>query len=350
MYKYLNSSSKDEDSTVLKWILDDDSNYECEQFLFEYWNLLPDRLEDGVSKGENHLLDRIHHTINLNRANEVYAIRKYRRLVRVAFNSFVRVAAVLLTVLLSINIGIYFIGSKPKEKVVEQQYKVTAPFGSVVNIKLPDGSKVWLNQGSTLTYPLFFSEKKRVVKLFGEAFFEVVHDEQKPFLVKTMDAEVRVLGTSFNVFASADRSLLEVTLQKGSVDVLADDGSNRFGISRVKEGQHMSLDLKSRKYSLSAVNISRFISWKDGKQVFIDDSIQRVLSKLSEWYRVKVVLVDESLKDLTYTATFINEPLEDVLEKLQSISPISYRILGGEPLLNGGFREKRVLIFKKERR
>jgi ferric-dicitrate binding protein FerR (iron transport regulator) len=211
---------------------------------------------------------------------------------------------------------------------------------------LPDGTAVWLNHGSKLIYPNRFAGKFRTVKLVGEGYFDVSHNKQMPFIVEAKGMEIKALGTSFNIKAF-DGSDFETTLESGKVVVSKEDTGNGDKICEMVPGEHFTFNTSTNKFILRKENLLKYVSWKDGKLVFIDDPIDRVIDRLGHWYNVKITLKDQDLKPLTYTATFVDETLDQVLEMMADISPISYTVINRSKLKDGTFSEKEILIFKK---
>jgi hypothetical protein len=161
---------------------------------------------------------------------------------------------------------------------------ISNPKGSkVINMVLADGSKVWLNAGSSLTYPVLFIGNERKVSVTGEAYFEVTHDASKPFVVNNGSMNVRVLGTHFNVNAfEDDGSDIKVTLLEGSVKI---DNGNATGL--LKPGQQ-AVVIKEIEV-LNDVDLDLVMAWKNGYFQFNNASLQNVLKEVSRWYDVNVV-------------------------------------------------------------
>ena len=130
-----------------------------------------------------------------------------------------QVAAILLLPLLILSAYLYF---KPASQIAETYQELFTPYGTWSVVNLPDGSKVWLNAGSSLKYPTQFNDKQRVVSMQGEAYFEVESDKEHPFIVKTKQLTVEATGTAFNVNAYAPDHVAAVTLVKGKVAVTLD--------------------------------------------------------------------------------------------------------------------------------
>jgi transmembrane sensor len=158
------------------------------------------------------------------------------------------------------------------------------PRGSkVINMVLSDGSKVWLDVGSSITYPVAFSENERKVFITGEAYFEVAHDASKPFFVNSGSMNIRVLGTHFNVNAFEDDGPdIKVTLLEGKVKV---NNKNAKGLLKPGEQAVVSNKIKI----LDDVDLDEVMGWKNGYFEFNNSSLQNVLNQVSRWYNVAVV-------------------------------------------------------------
>jgi ferric-dicitrate binding protein FerR (iron transport regulator) len=157
------------------------------------------------------------------------------------------------------------------------------PRGSkVVDMQLSDGSHVWLNAGSSLTYPVAFVGNERKVTIKGEAYFEVAHDDSKPFVVSKDDVSVTVLGTHFNVNAYDDEDALKVTLLEGSVRV-ASNGNLKV----IKPGEQ-AIAASGKLQVASDVDLNEVMAWKNGIFKFKDATIESVMRQIARWYDVEV--------------------------------------------------------------
>jgi len=170
------------------------------------------------------------------------------------------------------------------------------PRGSkVINITLSDGSHVWLNTGSSITYPVAFAGNERKVNISGEAYFEVAHNASKPFYVTKEGMEVKVLGTHFNVNAYDDESDIKVTLLEGSVKVFPRGGSKREDKSAVtlRPGQQGVLPMNTTAVvKIKVVNntdLDAVMAWKNGLFQFDHTPMEAVLKQLGRWYDIEVV-------------------------------------------------------------
>jgi len=227
------------------------------------------------------------------------------------------------------------------------KYEVVAPPNSRTQFELSDGTVVWLNQGSKLTYPHHFVGSTRSVQLDGEAYFEVATNKEIPFVVQAGNLAVKAVGTSFNVKSFREDLKFETSLESGKVIILNGSKDDAKEVCEMIPGEHFVFDENTNKYSLHEEDLTAYVSWKEGKLVFRENPLDEVVERLSRWYNVKIQLEDPGLEYLTFTATFVDEPLEQVLEMMESIAPISYTIIARSKKSDGTFTEKKVLIHKK---
>ena len=197
---------------------------------------------------------------------------------------------------------------------------VVTPKGGQYQLILGDGTKVWLNAASTLKYPVTFSGAKREIELSGEAYFEVAHDQHKPFRVISNGQTVEVLGTHFNVNAYPDEKVTRTTLLEGSVKVLAGEMS-----SRIKPGEQVQF--KDGHLAIAQADIEEAIAWKKGFFYFKDDDIQTVMRQLSRWYDV-TVKYEGQIPTREFSGQMNKNINASQLMHILSIEQIHYRIEG----------------------
>jgi len=226
-----------------------------------------------------------------------------------------RVAAVVIVALLLSNV--FFFQKSVENQFTETVQTITTPYGAKTNISLPDGSIVWLNSGSTLSYPTKFC-KSRPVTLVGEAFFKV-EKNHKPFIVSTNYGDVEVKGTSFNVKAYADDNSFETTLEKGVVAFKVKNTSNEVIL---KPGEQVKKTLKG--FKVQQVETKFFTSWKEGKLLFNKEPFPCFIKKLERWYNVKIEYTDPKLDKLCYTGIIEMESISEVMEMISKAAPILY--------------------------
>ncbi len=349
-YKYINNqcSSEDIDKSFDLFGKRQIGNSKEKELYRNYWDSLGDENSQDKVLAKR-VLDRIHHTINLNKSEQT---RKSRTLFfprqKKSIRLLSRAAAVLLIPILTIFIYTHFLQPELYALLnMAPNYEIISPPGARTQFTLPDGTRVWLNQGSRLKYPHHFIGETRTVWLTGEGYFDVTKDKAKPFIVESNGMQVKALGTSFNVKAYVDDVDFETTLESGRVAILRNGNKRSTSICEMAPGEHFTFNDETHKYSLSRVNPEKYVSWKDGKLMFKDDDLVEVTERLSRWFNVRVTIADQELRALAYTATFIDETIEQVMEMMEIVTPISYTIVNRKKMPDGSFSEKEVIISKK---
>ncbi|MFA4870237.1 MAG: FecR family protein [Pedobacter sp.] len=215
-------------------------------------------------------------------------------------------------------------GSKIQDGIASTEgvQTITTPKGGTYQVRLPDGTNVWLNAASSLTYNASLSKvSTRMVKLTGEAYFEVAKDKKRPFIVQTAKQQVEVLGTHFNVNAYEDESGTNTTLIEGSVKVVSKAESKVLS-----PGQHLFNDYKELK--IAQANIEETMSWKNGYFRFNDERIESVMRKLSRWYDIEVHYEGKiSDEEFNGKISMFNN-LDKVLTMLEKTKSIHFKVEG----------------------
>ena len=248
-----------------------------------------------------------------------------------------QVAAILLLPLLILSAYLYF---KPASQIAETYQELFTPYGTWSVVNLPDGSKVWLNAGSSLKYPTQFNDKQRVVSMQGEAYFEVESDKKHPFIVKTKQLTVEATGTAFNVNAYAPDHVAAVTLVKGKVAVTLDQKKT---IS-LSPGEKIDYNLATSLYNVNKTNTYKWCSWKDGILIFRDDPLEYVFKRLGQTYNVEFILKDAELGKYSYKATFEGESLNEILRLLEMSAPIRCKEVSNRNTNNEKFEKQRIEV------
>lgn len=200
------------------------------------------------------------------------------------------------------------------------------PVGDEIQLKLSDGTKVWLNSVSQLKYPISFSGKERKVYLKGEAYFEVEHDPEHPFIIVTEKGmEVEVLGTLFNMMTYDDESSMLTTLVEGSVKV---DLSNGKSVT-LKPGEQAQFDKRYMNLEVKDVNTDLYTAWVHGRFVFEQEELESILRKLSRWYDVEIFYQNESVKRKRFSADLRKyESISSFLNLFMQVSNVEFEING----------------------
>ncbi|HMG94440.1 MAG TPA: FecR domain-containing protein [Chryseolinea sp.] len=198
-------------------------------------------------------------------------------------------------------------------------------------VTLVDGSRVWLNSNSSISYPKEFSHDERMVHLRGEGYFEVAHDSLHPFIVKTDAVQVKVLGTSFNILSSEKKT--ETTLVTGRVIIQNKKGDN---LAVLTPGQMGAFDNASQYLSVNVVDVEQYIAWRQGTVSFTNTTLGNIAGKHSELYQVRFVFDSSKVDRTAYNFNFRKgQPLDEVLEMLSFIAPIKYVVQGEEVFITG---------------
>lgn len=178
---------------------------------------------------------------------------------------------------------------------------IAVPYGKRSQVTLADNSTIWLNSGSKLVYPVRFAKDKREVYLEGEALFEVTHDENHPFHVRTKELEVKVLGTVFDLSAYAEDSAINTVLERGLVEVIYN--KSLFGSSRARliPGKMASYSLAGQAVVMQDVNTKDFTSWKDGYLALEKKSLECIIRRLSRYYDVTIEFENPELAKETFS-------------------------------------------------
>jgi len=240
---------------------------------------------------------------------------------------------------------------------------INVPYGAKSKLELPDGSKVWVNSGSTLKYPTNVNHREVDLFLEGEAFFNIVRNPKRKLNVKTSSINIQVLGTRFNVKSYNEEDVVETTLVKGSISITGKVGEqvikdpiflkpneravlvkskNSFGVEdtpQVKVKQDIITEQPGKKERIATetkmypklniaegIDVETFISWKDNKLVFKGERFDALAVKLERWYNVEINIKDEKLKSSRYTGTFEKETIEQAIMALSISLPFTYKI------------------------
>lgn len=209
----------------------------------------------------------------------------------------------------------------------KKSFTKVASTNAVEQVILPDGTVVDLNVGSQLEFPKSFDGETRLVKLQGEAFFDVVRNEEKPFVIETDQLDVRVLGTSFNVKAYKDDVMSEVTVSSGMVRVDAKQGDQKIIL---EAGDAADFNASAKILEKRSVASTNYKSWKTLEIEFDDTPLNEIIDVIEQTYHVNIQ-VDASVltSEKVLKATFSKYSLEHVLESVCSSFNLTYKVEGG---------------------
>jgi ferric-dicitrate binding protein FerR (iron transport regulator) len=194
---------------------------------------------------------------------------------------------------------------------------VSTPLASRTNFTLPDGSKVWLNAGSTISFSNRFGKKTRVVRLTGQAYFDVKKGKV-PFSVETKNFSVNVLGTAFDVFAYPGENA-EVTLERGKVQIETTTNVT----TDLTPGQQATINKSDGQIEKRSIDSKAFVAWKDNRLTFENEPLEKVVLCLERWFNVTINIEDASIRNLKVNGTIEYESINEVLDLLQITAPIN---------------------------
>lgn len=208
---------------------------------------------------------------------------------------------------------------------------LATPSGGQYSIVLEDGTKAWLNAGSTLSFPSSFAKEKRVVKANGEVYFQVSKEKDRPFIVQARGFDIQVLGTSFNLSAYEDRwnNSPTVALLEGSVEI-----KTPHAVSRLSPGEKATM--YNENIAVTRFDAESEVAWKDNYFVFKDRNIKEIMSALARWYDAEVEYIGEDWKDKNYTIKMSrHKDVKDVLSIIELTKSVKFKI-----------EERRITVYK----
>lgn len=256
-----------------------------------------------------------------------------------------RIAAILFLPLLLASAGYLWWSQKGEQEAAQVWQTVQTLPGQKSQVELPDGSRVWLNADTKLTYPVSFGKKERLVRLSGEAFFDVESDLRKAFIVDLGDLNIRVLGTEFNVNSYRQNSQSMVYLRSGSVELYAGDPSAKDYLYRMQPGDRVIYDRQQEELRVGQGRSEHCMAWLNGKIVFRNELLSDVAQVLNRSYNTHIQILDSEIGEHRLTATFQDESLEQILELLKISMPVDYRITTRKQNEYNVFSKTKVELF-----
>ncbi len=328
--KYLDGKINLKEQIALSELLADPKNIHAEEIMNDEWK---SQLDNEIISNWNlkPVLDQVHHRIRLNDNNKPKQMNWTL--------TFQRIAAVLIIPLLLSFLTYYYFQSRIFQGA-DSYAEIQCPLGVRTKFLLPDGSTGFLNSGSSLKYPVQFAHK-RTVELTGEAFFDVVHNKEIPFHVNTRNLDIKVLGTTFNVLANEDENTEEIVLQTGKIDVSSKNGKQ---LAVLLPDEQLILNTDNQTFTKKEVIASQYATWKEGILVFRNENMQQMARRLSRWYNAEVLVDDHMLNDYTFHATFIDEPLDEVLKLISITTPITYKEERRTSNKEGLFQKRKITL------
>lgn len=308
------------------------------------------------SNENKHLLDQLsaiwnttdfHKNVNTGKAwedirEQINQSKKKKN--RIHFSFFMRYAAIFIIALFMGALGYYMLNNIKADYAESPFTQYVSPLGSRSFVQLSDGSKIWLNAGTTLKYRKSYGTSDRELYLSGEAFFEVEKNKNLPFVVKTDEIDIIALGTRFNVKAYAEEQTIETTLIEGSVKLVASTGKladnfllkpnekavytriNNWVEHSEQKQTTPSHDNKAKLKIIESIEPEPVISWKNKRWIIQNEKLADLAVKLERRFNVNFIFENEHLKSHSFGGTLEDETLEQIMEAIGFSSPIKYSI------------------------
>lgn len=305
-----------------------------EQFTKKQWQELCQGKQELQSEELKPLFYKIQYLINKKELER----KRTRRIFMI------RVGSIAASILIPISIMLFLkFGTGTTENEKQELVEVFCPPGTRTHFNLPDGSSVWMNGGSKISYSQNFTSK-RDLNLSGEAFFDVIRNTKSPFVVTNKGLHVCVLGTQFNVMGYDDSQSSEIVLVSGSVAVNSQDGRvNQI----IKPNQKLVISLKDNKISRSWVNGKDYALWKEGVLFFDNENLKQVVDKISRYYNVDVDVNMKGLESQRFRAKIPIGNLDELMRYLKLTIPLDYRIIESSKQKNQMISKRKVIIKKR---
>ena len=212
--------------------------------------------------------------------------------------------------------------SEKMEKVAYNTLSI--PLGAEYCVMLPDNTKVFLNSGSELRYPVAFNNNSREVFLQGEAYFEVQKDSTKEFIVHTDQMKIRVLGTSFNVKAYPEQDMIATTLTEGKIQISCDSQ-----LYNIVPGMQLTYHKRNRETNIQEVDTELYTSWKNGYYKFEEMPLEEIMSTLSRWYNLEIFYQSPAKKMIIFTGQLKRyDDVTQLLRKFEETHEVEFLING----------------------
>lgn len=320
--KYLaNRFPPETEERVQRWIIKDKDSKEKEKASQEYWNEL-DFIEADADTYS--ALERVNLRIGYNKEH-LANIASYHKFSRFT-HKYSRVAAIILPLLIVAGGLFYFNPFSSANEMIE----ISTAYGEQKHLFLPDSSEIWLNAGSSISYPKSFANDERLVTLNGEAYFSVKRNAEKPFIVTTQQLSVKVLGTRFNVKAYPGDELITTTLTSGKVEINAISQQPQI----LSPNEQLTYDKNTSNIRISEVNAADAESWITGKLIFSNATSEEIFRTLERRYDIVVDNQIDTSASKRYTVKFLKgESVDKILDILSDIIGFNYQQDGNKVII-----------------
>jgi len=279
---------------------DSESNHDrIKPDILNYWLdhiQLDEKIEREMDQAEHNILSDIHERMDSRRSKLGFHYRYF---------------AVAASLVIVVILSGFFLFNMDTHKVDHPLLTVNTPLGVQTELTLPDGSKVWLNGGSSLSYPEKFENGSRHVTLSGEAYFDVQHDKEAPFTVHSGHMKLNVLGTTFNVEAYEGDEYMNITLETGKISMHFNDQPKAIMLN---PNQQLIYNKITQETQMLDIEASKITGWSEGRLYFTAMPLKEIARKLKRYYDVDFTFASQNVADIIYTIEFVgNESIDEIL-------------------------------------
>lgn len=308
------STSPEEEEVLLKWFQSESATNDLDSFYLHKWNEASAKnlSEEIQKKMFSQLKSRM--LVMDKKQHEIPLIKRTHKI-----QHWISYAATI-AVCLGIGIGTYLYFRQDKQGSSLHEYVVLADKGQRASMLLPDGTKVWLNSHSQLSYSMDYGVNERHVSLKGEAYFEVAKDKKRRFVVNAGEMDVEALGTTFNVKAYTDDADVVATLFEGSIKTVVGKSE-----SILLPDQSVCFNKKSKSLTVNKMINSSYASmWRNNELAFESETLENIAILLNRLYNVKVAFESDNIKNYRFSGVIKNNSLDNVIEIISLTAPIQY--------------------------
>jgi len=325
--RFFQGLTSEEENDILKdWIKNSESKEAFYEYYHQSWHLASDDMDESVQKEIfSNILDQIDAVPHPN----MEKTENKSRIRRLAL----RYAAAAACISFLVGVGAYFFG-KVQQIGNDSPITMSVENGQKADIVLADGTNVYINSDSKITYNNAYNKTNRTLVLEGEAFFEVAKNKDKPFIVRANGLRIEALGTSFNVKAHRNSKSVSVVLVEGSVKVGNEDEEDIL-----KPNERLEYSLLSRTFEKTELHPNTdLLLWRSKELAFYGESLEEICNTLTRMYNWKFVFKSEAVKRYTYSGVIKNNSLDNVLNYISQTTAIRYEIIPSEST---------IIIYKK---
>lgn len=309
LQKYIKDQcSEQELRTLLQWLKSPDSHDDLDVVVHPLWEAIDREMARPGAERETELRKEVSSLLSaIKQKNKSASSTRARNKNRL--NGFYRVAAILILVF-SATFGLLKMYDRPQQMVIYVE-KISAK-GEKKNIRLADGTKIILNSDTKIRIPSDFNKKNRSIEMEGEGFFDVTSDPDKPFIIKSGEAQVKVLGTSFDFKSYKEDEFIKLTVSTGKVRVNVDNQDLQLAVS---PNEHLSINKIDGNVLKETIEENNYIKWIHGLLYFNKEPIREVIKTINRTYNRKVILQCKNC-DYKITGTHDNKSIEAVIEAI----------------------------------